>query len=143
MRLEEAYADVLFSIESGIVSVYDDDSELVDSDVIKALDILIAAYEREKMNRDGITPTPTAKRVLQVYEQCRRVCKWQLGLGTLNEGDPGSGDAPQSVLSLAELFACLKRLRKSARRWHKRDGRRGYLTYVRQFVGGASSGLDI
>ena len=39
-----------------------------------------------------------------------------------------------SVISLEEIVAVLKRIRKSVRYWHKKAGRRGYLEYIDQFI---------
>jgi hypothetical protein len=138
MRIEEEYSDVLHNIESAIVAVYDDKPGLVDRDVLKAIDKLIGAHEKEKRNRDGFTSAPSG-RTRDVYEQCRRICEWQLGRQLLNEGERGNDDPRPGELSVAELISCLKRLRRSIRLWHKQGGRQGYLTYVRQFLSDASS----
>ena len=37
-------------------------------------------------------------------------------------------------ISLDEIVACLKRVRKSINRWTRTGGRQGYLTFVSQFV---------
>ena len=140
MRIEEEYADVLQNIESAIVTVYESSPELVDLDVLSAIEVLIRAYERERRNRDGVTVTPSG-RARAVYEQCRRMCEWRLGRQSLNKGE-SDGDHPlPGELSVPELMLCLKRLRKSMRVWHKKGGRQGYLIYVREFIADANSRL--
>jgi hypothetical protein len=45
-------------------------------------------------------------------------------------------------ISVPELIACLKRLRKSVRFWNEQGGRQGYLNYVREFLARAERDLD-
>ena len=33
-----------------------------------------------------------------------------------------------------KIIACLKRIRKSINRWHRRGGHQGYLTFVDQYI---------
>jgi hypothetical protein len=132
MRVEEEYADVLQNIESTIVAVFDSNPDLVDRDVIAAVDRLMKTYEREKRKVEGLVPAPPG-RARVVYEQCRHVCDWQLGRQPLNGGEASSEGPRSNELSIPELLRCLKRLRKSVRFWHKQGGRRGYLAYIRQF----------
>ena len=140
MRVEEEFSDIIQNIESAIVTAYDSNPDLVDSDVLKAIDMLIGEYEREKRGRDGMARAP-AGRAHAVYNQCRRVCEWRLGRQSLNEGESIDDDVQPGELSAAELVLCLKRLRKSIRLWHKQGGRQGYLTYVRQFIADANARL--
>lgn len=137
VNVEEEYADVLQNIESAIVVQFECTPDLVDREVLAAIDRLIGAYEQEKRNRDGVTRVPSG-RARGVYDQCRRICEWRLGRRPLNEGEQGNDDDPQpGELSIPELLLCLKRLRKSIRLWHKQGGRQGYLRYVREFLADA------
>ena len=142
MRIEEEFADVLQNIESTIVTVFDDYPDLVDRDVLTAIDRLMAAYKREKRNREGAAQAPSG-RARAVYEQCRRICEWRLGRQLLNEGESSSEEPQPGELSVSQLLRCLKRLRNSIRLWHKQGGRQGYLTYVRQFLTDASARVRI
>jgi hypothetical protein len=140
MKIEEEYADVLHNIEMAILTVYEGNTELTDSDVLKAIDLLMNAYEREKRGRVGVTPMPSG-RANAVYEQCRRICEWQLGRQLLNENEAGNEGAQGGDLTLPGLMLCLKRIRKSIRMWHKEGGRQGYLSYVSDFLADANSRL--
>ena len=73
-----------------------------------------------------------------VYERCLLACEWQLGRGGIGEAPVGGRWRDEAELTVYELVRCLKRLRKSIRLWHEQGGRRGYLSYVRQFIGEAS-----
>ncbi len=110
MKIDEEYSDVLQNIESTIVIVYENEPKLVDRDVLAALDSMLRGYERERRNRDGITPAPSGRARL-VYEQCHNICEWRLGRRPLNKGEPSCEDPPPRELSVPELIRCLKWLR--------------------------------
>jgi len=42
---------------------------------------------------------------------------------------------PGARLAVTDLLECLKRIRKSIRRWNREYGRQGYLKFVSQYVG--------
>ncbi len=142
MRVEEEYSDILQNIESAIVTVYEANPDLVDRDVLAAIDLLLRGYDLEKRNRSGFRPAP-AGRARGVYDQCRRICEWRLGRQTLNEDKRSTDDPVPGELTVSELMRCLKHLRKSIRLWHKQGGRQGYLSYVREFIIDANSQLRI
>jgi hypothetical protein len=132
--IEEDYLDVLQNIESAIVSVFHQHRVLVDHDVEKALDALIAAYQAEQQQR---TPRPVTLSPLaqEVHDSARAMCEWRLGREEPRAGSSGLKALQVPPLSLAEVIACLKRIRKSVQRWTRREGRRGYLEFVEQYVG--------
>jgi hypothetical protein len=130
MRVEEKYADVLQNIESAIVTVFAGNPKLSDRDVLAAVKSLTRGYVREKSGRVVVSPGPPG-RARAVYEQC----VWRLGRQPLNEGEPQEEDPRPGEITVSEILLCLKRLRKSIRLWHSRGGPRGYLEYVRQFLG--------
>ncbi|MCO6489109.1 MAG: hypothetical protein J5I98_11860 [Phaeodactylibacter sp.] len=55
MGLEDRHPDILQNIEFAIFSVYRDDPDLRDNDVIKALDALISHTQRLAMGREHTT----------------------------------------------------------------------------------------
>ena len=132
-RVEEEYADILFGIETAIVSVVSEVPDLVDKSVLAAIDALIALYTTEIRRGRRSRPAP-AGRAGVVYERCLLVCEWQLGRGDMTRDPVGGIPRRRGEFTLSELSMCLKRLRKSIRLWHKQGGRRGYLSYVREFI---------
>jgi len=132
-NFEEDYLDVLQNIEAAIVSVYREQPGLLDYEVEKALTALIRAYEAENQSRTFIvpvlSPVPQA-----VYEQVQAMCDWRLGRA--GPGSPAAieGIPPLDALPLADIVACLKRIRKSVQKWSKREGRQGYVRFVSEFV---------
>ncbi len=42
---------------------------------------------------------------------------------------PSDGDKTES-----DILACLRKIRKSVERWHKRGGHQGYLQFVSEYI---------
>src|SRR4051812_12263115 len=131
---EEEYEGVLQNIEFAIINIYQHQPTLVDFDVENALDALIRTYQAQQLDR---TPRVVALNALAqlVYSGVQTMCEWRLGreLPFALEG-PTQIPAPKPI-TVAELIACLKRIRKSVRTWNKRGGRQGYLEFASQFFG--------
>ena len=132
-ELEEKYFDVLQNIEFAIVNVYRGERDLTDYDVDKVLSALILAYKSQQQNRDFVQPAlkPLAQ---QVYDHVEQMCEWRLGRAQLVGDDLQPHGPSIAPLSVDEVLACLKRIRKSVETWNKRNGTRGYLQYVDQFI---------
>jgi hypothetical protein len=133
-KFEDKYLDVLQNIEFGIVRIYEQHPELTDWDASEAIQALIHHYTAEARGR----PEPDVRLTdlgLEVYDLVATMCEWRLGRAELSteEGEPL--DQHIEPKSLDEIIACLKRIRKSIRRWHKDGGRRGYLDFVSHYVG--------
>jgi hypothetical protein len=129
--IEEEYQDVLQNIEMAIVGVYHDHPELADFQVDQALEALGRSYQREKTGEEPVLPKSSLAQ--EVYRAARAMCDWRLGRENLvdEEGQPMSVEP----LTVDEIQACLKRLRKSIATWSKHGGAQGYLNYIRQFFG--------
>ena len=132
VRVEEEYTDILLSIEKAIVGVASEAPELVDKNVLAAVDALIALYSAETRRGRRKHPPPTGRSGV-VFERCLRTCERQLGRGRIDGVPVGRIHRDEGELTVSELLRCLKRLRKSIRLWHKQRGRRGYLSYVSEF----------
>jgi hypothetical protein len=124
---------VLQNIEFGIIRVYREHPEMTDWDVLSAIEGLIRVYNAEIKGRQIKAPAlpPLAQRV---YESARTMCELRLGRETLLDQDDRPVDLDMPSLSLDEVIACLKRIRKSINLWTREGGRQGYLTYVSQFI---------
>jgi hypothetical protein len=132
-KFEDKYLDVLQNIEFGIVGVYEQHPELTDWDASEAIQALIRHYAAEARGRSEphIRLTDLGE---EVYDSVATMCEFRLGRTepSTQEGEPL--DQNIEPKSLDEIIACLKRIHKSIRRWHKEAGRRGYLDFVSQFV---------
>jgi hypothetical protein len=133
MEFEEEYQDVLQNIEFAIVSTYHQHAELLDYDVETALSALIRAYQAEQSGRP-VNPPALNELRQELFEAVKSMCEWRLGRAELmREGKPEGLPGPEPI-TINEIIACLKRIRKSVQKWNKRGGRQGYLTFVEQFI---------
>ena len=62
------------------------------------------------------------------------ICEWRLGRKVIQPVRGSIVKVEDTVISLEEIVAILKRIRKSVRFWRKKAGRRGYLEYIDQFI---------
>jgi len=134
LPFEERYQDVLQNIEVGIVRVYQDHPEMTDWEALAAIEALLRTYRAEARGRQAAPPSldPLAD---EVYDFVESMCEWRLGREmpfSNKKGEPV--DFSMEPITLDEIIACLKRVRKSINRWNRRGGRRGYLTFVSRFV---------
>ncbi len=130
---EQRYLDVLQNIEFGIVRVYQEHPEMSDWEVLAAVEALLRHYQNEL--RGGQMTAPILRPLSQeVYESARAMCEWRLGRTQLQDRDGKPIVLPMSPLTLDEIIACLRRIRKSINRWTREGGRQGYLHFVSQFI---------
>jgi glutathione S-transferase len=128
---ENQYFDVLQNIEFAIIEEFRRDPAILDLNVREAVNVLARQYESEE---EGRTP-PRAQmtdRTRAVFDAVRTVCEWRMGRPrgpVLAKDDP-----PVPDIAVAEMAACLKRIRKSVDLWSKESGPRGYLNFVRQYI---------
>ena len=131
---EEQYEDVLQNIEFAIVSISREKTDLVDSDVEKALNALIVEYQRQQRGDEALVVSMRALPQL-VYERAKAMCEWRLGRTKMEfEGADALGINELKPISVEEIIACLKRIRKSVQRWNRTGGQRGYLRFVSNFI---------
>jgi hypothetical protein len=124
MKFEDQYFDVLRGIEEAIHVSDQQLSDLVDFNVSKVLEGLVRFYTAE----ERIKPQPklnfnSAENALA--ERVKQICELHLGRDT----DVPIGD---KALTVSEMIACLKRIRRSVEQMGSR-GRRGYLEFLTEF----------
>lgn len=132
--LEERYEDVLQNIEFGIVQVYREHPEMTDWDALNAVEALLRQYRAEGKGR-RVRPVSLPPLSEEVYDLVKTMCEWRLGRANPfldQHGEPV--EMPSQPISLEEIVACLKRVRKSIERWNRKAGRQGYLDFVSQFI---------
>ena len=130
MRVEEEYMDVLQNIEFGIVSTYHEHPELLDYDVVRALEAVVDSYKAEQIGR-APRDFPLSQIEKKLFGAVRAMCEWRLGRGGPIGYD--SDDAPEPK-TVDEILLCLKRILKSVETWNRSGGRQGYLNFVSQYV---------
>lgn len=131
---DDEYMDVLQNIEVAIIRVYREDRDLTDYEVDKVINGLIRAYQAEQQQRAYQKPdfSPLGE---QVYKNVESMCNWRLGRTSLESDDHRNISLTPDPITLEEAISCLKRIRRSVKKWNKRGGSRGYLQYVDQFIG--------
>jgi hypothetical protein len=124
-EFEDIYKGELLRIESSIIRIYRQQPDLIDGEVLIALDALILDFKSlngEPRKRPFSSSLPAQ----MVYEAVKKTCEELLqALPVVKDGE---------VLKKDEILACLKRIRSSARYWNKEMGRQGYLNFVRRFA---------
>jgi hypothetical protein len=133
LPFEERYEDVLQNIEFGIVRVYHDHPEMTDWEALSAIEALLRTYQTEAKGRQAasLSLNPLAE---EVYDLVETMCEWRLGREKLYDKEGEPAEIPVEPVTLDEIIACLKRVRKSINHWSREGGRRGYLTFVSQFI---------
>ena len=130
MALEDVHLDVLQNIEFAIVSVYRQQSDLRDVDVMRALDGLIDVYRTETRGhtpKDISLPDPAG----MVFRRTKDMCELRLGRQEVATRIHVSFEGEKTV---SDILACLRKIRKSVERWNKRGGQQGYLQFASEFV---------
>jgi lysyl-tRNA synthetase class II len=132
-KFEDEYLDVLQNIEFSIVRVYHQHPEMADWDALDAIEALIRSYTAEARGRSR-TKIRLSDLSKLVFESVKTVCEWRLGREQLLAEDDKPPDVTMEPKTMDEIIACLKRVRKSIRRWNKEGGRQGYLNFVSEFI---------
>jgi hypothetical protein len=131
MNVEEDHLDMLQNMEFGIIQVYQSNPDLIDAEVLAAIDALVRIYGAEAQGKT-ISSRPVRGIAKQVMEAVQELCEWRLGRQALTDASQPFEDIP--ALSLEVIVACLKRIQSSIKFWTQKGGRQGYLNYVLQFM---------
>jgi hypothetical protein len=127
--MENKNSDVLQNIEFVIQTVYKIHSELTDYDVSFALESLLDFYAAKERNREP-RDFKLSENSLLVYENVKEICEFRLGNSSFNEDN----DFINNPISNNELLNCLKKISNSVKKWTKRNGRQGYLEFVKEYM---------
>ncbi len=129
----EKYLDVLQNIEVGIVSTYEENPGLTDTGTMYAVETLIKVYSGELRGREVALPQFKPEEQA-VYSATKAMCEWRLGRAVMKDDKGKEMKVDMEPLTVEEIIACLKRIRKSIETWYKRGGRRGYYEFVKQYI---------
>lgn len=130
---EEQYNDPLRSMEIAIVRHYRTNEALLDWLTLTAVNGLIRTYTAEQRRRQPpkLVLDPIAQ---PVYTDLKIATDGWLGRGPLIDETGQIAEAGERQLALAEIIACLKRIRRSIEMWQKEGGRRGYFEFIDAFL---------
>ncbi len=126
MTFEEEYQDILQNIESEIASVYREHPDIQDSSVMRMLEAVIDNYVAQQRQRPP-KRISLSEEEDEMFARVKWICDWRLGKQETEE-------LPGKPKTTEEILLCLKRIQKSAKKWNKHGGIRGYLDFVTQFV---------
>lgn len=133
-RFEEQYLDVLQNIEFAIITTYRQNRSLTDYDVDTVLSALLHAYRSEQQN-EAFRPPAMKPPVQEMYEAVKQACDWRLGRVGLAAETPQQAQPSPKPITVDEIMACLRRIRKSVNFWNReRAGTQGYLQFIDQFM---------
>ena len=131
--IEEEYMDVFQNLEFIIVQTHRREPDLTDWDAETVIEALIRHYQVLWRGQEPRPPRLNTEVRKELYDGLMAICELRLGNGALIDEDTAEEFLPFEPITLEELVAILKRIRKSIRFWNKEGGVRGYLTYIDQF----------
>jgi hypothetical protein len=136
MSVEEEHLDVLQNLEFAIVEVYRKTPDLIDAEVLTAIESLVRIYGAEAQGK-SLRSRPLGGMSQSVADIVQVFCELRLGRSPIADppiepDDRPGGDLP--TISLEVLVDCLKRIQSSIKFWNKKNGRQGYLNYIQQFI---------
>lgn len=117
MGLDDRHLDILQSVEASIVHVYHTNYDMRDNDALRALNALIDYYKN--IARGYAAETPVFSGVTEeVLQSVKSICDTRL-------------ETREDAIA---IVACLRKILKSAQRWNQKNGKRGYLQFVENYV---------
>ena len=122
MAFEEKYLDVLQNLEFGIIQVYRNHNDMTDYDALAAVEAMIDFFRAKQIGREIRKFNLSANSQL-AFEGLKKMCEFRLD----KEHFP-------NPISESELLNCLKTIQNSINKWTKRNGRKGYLNFVQQYL---------
>jgi hypothetical protein len=128
MSVEDQHLDVLQNIEFAIMEVYESTPDLIDAEVLKAIETLIRMYSAEAQGKSGSSLTIRGISA-EVAEQVKAACEIRLGRAP---AIPAT-DELMEPKTLTDIIDCLKRIQSSIKFWTQKGGRQGYVNFVQNF----------
>ena len=119
MEISEKFENELHEMELSIVEVYRDNSDLSDIQIERAVAAAIAKQNAILKGKEASVKT-LSNVEFQVFENLQQVIQ------DLVERE--------AEFSIQDLLQCLKLIRKSVKRWNKKCGRQGYISFISQYV---------
>lgn len=130
MAFEDKYLDVLQNIEFPIQVAYKENPDLTDYDALSAVESLIEFYSAEERNREP-KKFNLSEKSREVYEGLKEICDFRLRRAI---SEDNSVESIPNPISLGEMLHCLKTIKNSINKWTKRNGRQGYLNFVKGYM---------
>jgi hypothetical protein len=132
MNVEDKHLDVLQNMEFAIMQVYQEKPDLIDIEVLNAMESLSHLYTAETQGKSG-TVRPLKGTTSVVAEQVKAVCEMRLRRVSIGDQDEQISEEEMAPKTTTDIVDCLKRIQSSIKFWTKKSGRQGYLNFVSQF----------
>lgn len=120
---------VLQNLEFAVVEVWRKHPDMTDYVAQRAYEAAFQRYRAEARGQPPKSP-PLAGLDRATFDALTVMCEWRLGRGA---GPPGVAPISPPIAE-GELVDCLGKLKKSAARHTKAEGRQGYLTFIDGFL---------
>jgi hypothetical protein len=133
MSIEKEHLDVFQNIEFEIVRIYRLESDLIDAEVLNAIESLISTYNLEIKGRSASMPKVKGLSAM-VAAAVKDICESWLGRGSNLDERAQLADETSALKTVQNIVDCLKRIQSSIKFWTKKNGRKGYLNYIESFV---------
>jgi len=130
MNVISDYLDILQHIEFSIIAVYRAQPSVSDKDIILATERLITLYTREKKGLPALPVSVTGNSLL-VFEAMKSAAELRL---VRNANEITSDETTGYKVPLRIMIICLQRLLDSMNLWNKKDGFRGYINQIKDFL---------
>jgi hypothetical protein len=127
MGVEDQHLDVLQNIEFAIMQVYESNPDLIDAEVLKAIENMTRIYSAEAQGKSGSSLTIRGISA-EVAAQVKETCEIRLGRASVIDIDE-----TMEPKTLTDIIDCLKRIQSSIKFWTQKGGRQGYLNFVKNF----------
>jgi len=123
-EFEKKYIDVLFYIETGLLSSVKEDPLLCDHDILRVTECAISHYKSVQRGQEIASNKLTGVH-REIFGRLLFMCEWRLG----RLSSPPQ-EIPCDPITIEELLQCFKRVEKSIKFWTKQGGRKGYVNFA-------------
>ena len=128
---------LLHTIESVVVNIHDEFPKLHGAEIEWAYEQLLKYYKSVANGKEIEEPESTIERKQALMDEILNSIdlreEAKADITYINNPDVLHGVAPIPTLGILYALA-FKRLLKSAKTWRKREGRKGYTDYIKQFM---------
>ena len=128
---------ILYGIEKTILELYEEFPRMVDADVLWSCEKLQDFYKKIAQGKEMEDPESPIQRKQDLMDELLNTLEVREEAGVDNNliNNPEYKQGEAMYTSHAMLYtAALKRIRDSVRQWKKRDGKTGYLKFIKESV---------
>ena len=128
---------LLQTIESVVVKIHEEFPKLHDAEIEWAYEQLLKYYKSVASKKEVDEPESTIERKQALVDEILNSIdlREEIGADASYINNPNVLQGTATIPSLAHLYTlAFKTLSKSAKNWRKKDGRKGYIKFIQQFM---------